>query len=234
MSSSTTGRIYTDQIKKGIDFARHNGAHIINASFGGYGEFDQAFFDTIQNFTNQGGVFITAAGNDKNNNNLQAVYPCNFNTSNANIICVAAHDSSNKLASFSNYGTSVNISAPGVNIYSTLSSNAYGNSNGTSMATPHVVGAFSLLRNYRPDLTALQIKTKIYEGSETVTNYYGPIENNRKLNLFNALKLLDNKPPVFTEIDRNISDYCLNDVITYHITGVDDIALSGNAYSFDT
>jgi subtilisin family serine protease len=102
------------------------------------------------------------------------------------------------------------------------------------MATPHVVGAFSLLWNYRPDLTAQQIKDKIYEGSEKVTNYYGPIENNKRLNLFNTLKLIDNKSPIFTEINVDTSIYCLNNTITYHLTGIDDIALTGNAYSFDT
>ncbi|MDR0282103.1 MAG: S8 family serine peptidase [Candidatus Peribacteria bacterium] len=179
-------------------------------------------------------MFITAAGNNKNNNDSLAVYPCNFNLSNENIICVAAHGSSNQLSSFSNYGTSVNISAPGENIYSTINSFGYKYDNGTSMATPHVVGAFSLLWNYRPDLTAQQIKDKIYEGSEKVTNYYGPIENNKRLNLFNTLKLIDNKSPIFTEINVDTSIYCLNNTITYHLTGIDDIALTGNAYSFDT
>jgi subtilisin family serine protease len=54
--------LYTDAIIKGIDFARHNGAKIINASFGGGGN-DQATYDAINRFRSAGGLFIAAAGN---------------------------------------------------------------------------------------------------------------------------------------------------------------------------
>ena len=101
------------------------------------------------------------------------------------------------------------------------------------MSTPHVAGAFSLLRNYRPDLSAQQIKAKLYEGSEIVSHPSRSIENNKRLNIFNTLKLLDNKPPTFTEINIDTSEYCLHDTITYSITGKDDIELAAQAYSFD-
>lgn len=117
----------TTEIVKGISFAEYNGAKIINASWGGSYE-DTALKNAISGFD---GLFITASGNGtftidwdgvgKNNDSSGHIYPCDFDS--ANIICVAATDQSDSLATFSNYGaTSVDVGAPGVNIYSTVPS----------------------------------------------------------------------------------------------------------------
>jgi hypothetical protein len=87
---------------------------------------DTSLQAAIQSFTDAGGIFIAAAGNSYNNNDTIPTYPCNFNTTNPRIICVAAHDSNNTLTKFSNYGQSVDISAPGMSINSTIKSNNYG------------------------------------------------------------------------------------------------------------
>jgi len=108
---------YTDEIIKAIDFAKHNGAKIINASFGYQGSEDLLLKDAISNYP---GLFVAAAGNyAANNDSSTHFYPCDHTL--ANIICVAATNQSDQLASFSNFGTtSVDIAAPGVNIYSTI------------------------------------------------------------------------------------------------------------------
>ena len=99
---------------KAINFARYNNARIINASYGS-SSFSQSEKDTIDAFP---GLFIAAAGNAGANNEISSTYPCNYTSS--NIICVAATDQNDGLASVSNYGsTSVDVGAPGVNIYST-------------------------------------------------------------------------------------------------------------------
>lgn len=221
----------TSNLVKGIDFARHNGAHIINASRGGT-KYDPNLSGAIKRFTDTGGIFIAAAGNK---NTTTPMYPCNFNINNENIICVAAHDSTNKLAWFSNYGNTVNISAPGVGIYSTTLSGSYDYMQGTSMATPHVVGAFSLLRNYRPELSALEIKQAIFSGADTVTPFAegGDIAGNKKLNLYKALQLLDTIPPTITSTGIDTSNFCEDGTFTYTFSGEDDLQLTGKAYSFD-
>jgi len=106
-------------IVNGINFARHNGAKIINASFGWY-TYDQTMYDAINDFKTAGWLFVAAAGNAAKNHAADwPAYPCGYDLN--NIICVAATDSSDDLASFSDYGTgTVHLWAPGVGIMSTV------------------------------------------------------------------------------------------------------------------
>ena len=111
------------EIVKAIDFAIQNGAKVINASYGD-NYYSQTEYDAINRFMNAGGVFVAAAGNDsRNNDGGIPFYPANYSL--ANIISVAATDQNDNLASFSNYGeVSVDVGAPGTNIYSTVPSKA--------------------------------------------------------------------------------------------------------------
>jgi subtilisin family serine protease len=103
---------------KAIDFAIQNGAKIINASYTGASS-SQAEYDAINRFKNAGGIFVAAAGNQNNNTNQTPNYPANYDLD--NIIVVAATNQNDVLAPFSNYGsTTVDVGAPGVNIYSTV------------------------------------------------------------------------------------------------------------------
>lgn len=112
----------TDEIVKAISFAENNGAKIVNASWGG-SNFDQALKDAIDSFS---GLFIAAAGNESINNELTHIYPSDYDLD--NIISVAATDQNDVLASFSSYGaTSVDVGAPGENIYSTVTSEIISN-----------------------------------------------------------------------------------------------------------
>lgn len=222
----------TDQIIKAIQFAQHNGADIINASF--WAEIsDTTMTNTINAFTSQWGIFITAAGNEKKS--ADTFYPCNLSASNPRVICVGAHNNTNKLDPlYSNYGDMVNISAPGTEIYSTVLSGSYGNSAGTSMAAPHVVWAFSLLRNYRPDLNADEIKDALYNGSAKLASGSQAIEENRRLDLFGAFKLLDNIVPQIDDITTTTnSDFCMTQEVWYTVVASDNIALADAPYSFD-
>ena len=106
-----------DAAVKGIYFAADNGAKVINASWGG-GGYSQALYDAIKYFGEHGGLFVAAAGNAENNNDNRPAYPASYDLD--NIIAVAATDNKDQLASFSNYGkTTVDVGAPGVDIYST-------------------------------------------------------------------------------------------------------------------
>ena len=99
-----------------VNYATMMGAHIINASWGGYG-YSQFLYDAI---ANSGVLFVAAAGNDTNDNDGDLkTYPASYDL--PNIISVAATDQDDLLAGFSNYGaTSVDVGSPGVSIYSSI------------------------------------------------------------------------------------------------------------------
>jgi len=104
-----------------ILYANAKGAHVINNSWGGSG-YSQALKDAIDA---SNAVVVCAAGNNSSNNDKSPFYPAGFDS--ANIISVAATDSRDILASFSNYGKrSVDLAAPGSNIYSTIPVFGYG------------------------------------------------------------------------------------------------------------
>ncbi|MCG2721316.1 MAG: S8 family serine peptidase [Thermodesulfovibrionales bacterium] len=101
-----------------IIYAADNGARIINASWGGY-DYSNTLYNAINYARSKGVLFIAAAGNEAQNNDFAPFYPSGFTLD--NIISVAASDSMDNLAYFSNYGaTSVDLAAPGVGIYSTV------------------------------------------------------------------------------------------------------------------
>lgn len=98
-----------------MDYAADNGARVVNLSLGGPGR-SQAIADAIAQHPNT--LFVVAAGNDHVDDDVTPTYPCSDPA--ANVVCVAATDQRDDLAWFSNYGaTSVDLAAPGVDIYST-------------------------------------------------------------------------------------------------------------------
>jgi subtilisin family serine protease len=106
-----------------IKYAYDNGARIINNSWGG-GAYSQALKDTIDQYAADA-LFIFSAGNASRDNDTAPVYPASY--SSPNIISVAATDSFDELASFSNYGPeTVDLGAPGADIYSTIPQFTYG------------------------------------------------------------------------------------------------------------
>ena len=107
-----------------VMYAVDNGARIINASWGEY-DYSNALYDAIQYAGQKDVLFVAAAGNESNDNDIDPFYPASYNLS--NIISVAASDQYDNLADFSNYGsTSVHLAAPGAVIYSTVPEFAYG------------------------------------------------------------------------------------------------------------
>ena len=113
-----TGTGYVSHVIEAINYAVQNGARVINASFGSY-QYSSSTYSAIEDARNAGVLFVAAAGNAGNYNDSVHHYPSDYVLD--NIISVAATDQDDNLASFSNYGlTSVDVGAPGVNIYSTV------------------------------------------------------------------------------------------------------------------
>jgi thermitase len=148
-------------------WAVNNGSHVINMSFGGRG-YVQAEQDALTYAANRGVVTVGAAGNSNSNiEEYPAAYP--------NVVAVAATDSSDQRASFSNFGSWVDISAPGVRIVSTVPG-GYGYKSGTSMSTPHVSSLAALLRNQgrsRDNIISRMQGTAVDLGAAGKDPYYG-------------------------------------------------------------
>ena len=131
------------------------------------------------------GLFLFAAGNDGVDIDSAPFYPASYNL--PNIVSVAATDSADKLAYFSNYGKkSVDLAAPGVYITSTIPGNNYAAYSGTSMATPHVSGAAALLVSKKPAATTEQIKAALLSGVDRISSLNGKMVTGGRLNAFNS------------------------------------------------
>jgi len=154
-----------------------------NNSWGGY-FFSQGIFDAIERARNAGILFVAAAGNDNLDNDFEVVpfYPASHDLD--NVIAVASITSTGELSDFSNYGpTSVDIGAPGSDIWSTLPENGYGYLSGTSMATPHVTGAVALYKARNPTATATQIKEAILAKGTATDSLNGMVLSGKRLNV---------------------------------------------------
>ncbi len=139
-----SGSGYYSWLANCLVWAADNGAKVINMSLGGSAD-SKLLSDAVEYAWNKGVVLVAAAGNSGNNSpSYPAYYP--------HVLSVAATDQNDVKASFSNFGTWVDVTAPGVGIYSTLPNNTnafkqlgYGYGSGTSMASPFVAGLAGLL-----------------------------------------------------------------------------------------
>jgi hypothetical protein len=134
-------------------------------------------------------LFVAAAGNESLNIDTAPSYPAAYNA--ANIITVAATDNRDNLASFSNFGvTNVDIGAPGVDVYSTLSGGTFGLNSGTSMATPMVAGAAALVLAGCPSLNVAELRATLLAPSavDARPSLAGKVATGGRLNVFKALQ----------------------------------------------
>ena len=173
------GDEHDKDVANAIRYAVDNGADIINMSFGkGYSPQKEYVDEAVLYAEKNGVLLVHAAGNDSENLDEANNYP----TKNLDIRRKPAKnwleigasswgDADNFVGEFSNYGKkSVDVFAPGVDIYSTMPNSKYENQNGTSMASPVSAGVAALLLSYYPDLTADQLKDIIMKSSSKFDN----------------------------------------------------------------
>lgn len=174
-TSASTGAAL-DATYEGFDYAVSCGyVDVINMSYGGAG-YSYVYQAIIDAAYSKGIIVAAAAGNDGLNT---PYYPCAYD----HVICVAATNSQDKKSGFSNYGTQVDIAAPGSNIYSTLPLNlnppisGYTSWDGTSMASPIVAGVLAAMKSSNPaltpDLAETCLKSSAFNINSLNPNYVG-------------------------------------------------------------
>ena len=172
-------------IAQGIIWAADHGARIINLSLGG-----TASSSTLQSAINYAWskqcIVVAAAGN---NGNSVPVYPAAC----SNVVSVAATNASDTRPSWSNYGSYIDVCAPGENIVTLDGSNSYASWSGTSFSTPVTSGVLALMASVNPSLTNAQLVDVLLKncddlGTSGADIYYG----NGRVNALRAVNAAKN------------------------------------------
>lgn len=187
------GSGFVDDVAAAFAYAGDQGADVVNASLGG--PYSQLIADAVAGAPDT--MFVVAAGNSASNNDTSPAYPCNLTA--LNLICVAATNRADDLASFSNYGkSSVDLGAPGKSIVSTVPpevvGNSYASSDGTSMASPHVAGAAALIWSAVPGATLAGVKKVLLDTADPLASLSGKTVTGGRLNVADALELAGRPP----------------------------------------
>lgn len=165
---SDSGKTSVEAIVRGIEYAVKNGAKIMSNSWGGRQQ-SQGIADAIKAAGEAGVLFVAAAGNGNIwgmgiNIDKKPVYPAGYDFD--HVLSVGSITNKGKRSRFSNYGKKgVDLFAPGSSIVSTFKKQGYQFLSGTSMATPHASGVAGLVLSEFPGADALEIKSRIMEGT---------------------------------------------------------------------
>jgi hypothetical protein len=196
----------------GITYAADHGCSIINCSWGGAGggQFGQ---DVITYATiNKNALVVAAAGN---NNLDEAFYPAAYQY----VISVANTKTDDRKATSSNFNYTIDVGAPGENIYSTWSGGGYTYNSGTSMASPCAAGACAIIKSFYPTYTALQIGERLKTTTDTYPGMSPIYTNKLGTGRINMYKALTNtlSPSVLmisrTDTDNNDNTFVIGDTV---------------------
>lgn len=175
--------IYVSAAVNAIYFAGNHGAVATNHSYGSYYQNSSERNAIIWAHDTKNVTICAAAGNS----NVQTPhYPANY----PNVIAVAATNSIDKKSSYSNYGTWIDVCAPGDNILSTVPNNGYQGFYGTSMASPIVCGIAGMVRSLHPDWTSYQTDSAIMKSCDDIDSLnpgYEGLLGWGRVNLYKAL-----------------------------------------------
>jgi len=186
------GDEYDKDIARSIRYAVDNGARIINCSFGKYFSSNPEWvIDAIRYASENNVLIVHGAGNDSKNLDLNKNdnYPNDqyfgkpeFSNTFINVGASSINYDKNIYAVFSDYGKeTVDVFAPGVEIYSLLPNNKYDFLSGTSMAAPAVAGVASLILSYFPKLSAKKVKEIIMESGISIDFEIDGINDNKRV-----------------------------------------------------
>ncbi len=161
---SDSGSGSASNLVRGLVYAADNRADVINNSWGGTSPCTpgSSYYDTINYVYGKGVMVLASAGNS--NIDVVNVSPAGC----PNTIAVAATDSNDAKANFSNWGQGIDVTAPGVGILSTSRNGSYTTMNGTSMACPHVAGVAALILSKFPTLANYSISEILHSSTDDI------------------------------------------------------------------
>ena len=184
---------------EGIIYAASMKADVINCSWGSYSR-SEAEQEVIDAAISLGSVIVAAAGNEGSNSEQ---YPASF----GGVMSVAALDSDDERSYFSNYHNTVDVSAPGYEIYATVPGNWYDYLNGTSMASPIAAGVAALVVQKHPEYSPLQVIEHVKQSCDDVyavnEGFEGQLGKGR-VNALNAMNIENPRSVIL--IDYNLKD----------------------------
>lgn len=171
---------FTSDAIEAIRYAKSMGVKVINCSFG-----DTFYNYALENEMRESGIlFVCSSGNDGANLDTAPVYPAAFSIPNK--ITVAAVDNKGELCDFSNYGSSVDVAAPGKDIISTIPEGKFEYASGTSMAAPIVTGTAALLWSFNPSYGLSKVKENIIGNAKKLDSLTGKVGTGAMVNAFKA------------------------------------------------
>jgi subtilisin family serine protease len=185
----SAGNGYNSDAIACMEFARSNGAHILNLSWGG-SDFSAAVSNALWAARADGLLVVAAAGNNAANTDLVPYYPASLALD--HIVAVGASTRTDDRWPLSSYGAAnVDLFAPGAAIYSTASSGdaAYESRNGTSMAAAGVAGAVALMRQQWPEARADELVARLLGAVDLRPAFTGRCATGGRLNLRRVLDL---------------------------------------------
>ncbi|MDR0569848.1 MAG: S8 family serine peptidase, partial [Clostridiales Family XIII bacterium] len=172
------GAAYTSDIIEAIEYAESHGASVANMSFGSRSD-NPALREAMERSAM---LFVCAAGNGGYDIGKYPVYPAAFGL--PNVLSVASLGRDGKLSRFSNWGAeTVDLAAPGAEIYGAWTDGGHNFQNGASMAAAYAAGAAALLKSARPSLTARELKDGLLGMADIVTGLKGKVRDGNKLSV---------------------------------------------------
>ena len=174
-----------ETIAAAIRYAVDRGAHVISASFG-TPSYSEAMRSAVEYALKRDVIFVSAVGNFRKNQETEPSFPAGFNLENQ--ISVGATERRDLAAHFSNFGSSVDLFAPGEEILSLGLNNTYVVRSGTSQAAPLVAAAAATARLLYPHAPAPEIKRIVLDSADEILGLTGFSRTARRLNVANILR----------------------------------------------
>ncbi|MEK6278780.1 MAG: S8 family serine peptidase [Acidobacteriota bacterium] len=158
-----------------IDYAVAHGAQVINISWGTHGE-SLVLKDAIERAMRSGVVVVCSAGNGSQDVDASPYYPASFGL--RDLITVAATDNFDRLATWSNWGTTkVTVAAPGIEVLTTKMGGGYWNVTGTSASAPLVTGVVGLITSAHPALNTHKVAKAINDEARKAASLFGKVSS---------------------------------------------------------
>ena len=220
--AATNGYASTSTIADGILYAADHGAWVANASFRVTGS--ATLTSAAQYFRSKGGIVTVSAGNDGVLDNTP---------DDPSIITVGATDATDALANFSNRGNSIDLSAPGVNIVTTIKGGGYGYATGTSASAPIVAGVAALMLSVNPGLSAAQVETILKQSADDLGTRgwdasfgWGRINASNAVRMARSVVTTDNTPPTVAITSPLNGALISGTTLKVYVSAADNVAVT--------